>query len=466
MSRKRKHKNKNTDVLIIDKPVKFTYTIRLEALLLDICDNISFAIIGSHMETNPYGFKLLDLSENKGKFKIYIEGRKTELINIQDFIDRFFDKKFSNREIEGFINEYNKRLPDVYDDIDYTLVDVSPYEKDSFEYKPKDVFYTFNSLCYQTYPFGTEDFILKYIPIPLQEDKFGNYYIKIGESDTMFTSHFDSACLEHQKVKLMSFEKGGNILITSDGKTILSADDKSGVTIMLYMIEHNIPGLYYFFIGEERGGIGSGMVAKEFENLEYLKGINKCISFDRRNYYSIITHQSWTRTCSDNFAESLCQELNKNGMNMKLDDTGLFTDSANFIEYIPECTNISVGYFNEHTTQEYQNITFLENLCKACVNVDWSNLTISRKLYPHKEVIDRNYDLIMDFKDLKFFCDVKLRAVEERVFIQLRIVSSPFGENYEDLKSIYKLFDKYNLDPYLYFIDDNDGSMLINIEIE
>ena len=460
---KRKRKKKNTDIIVIDKPVNFTYTIRLEAVLLDICDNISFAIMGSYMEQNNLGIKLLDLSDEKGKFKIY-KDKSPEFIDIKEFIVKFFDNKFFDREIDNFIDEYDKRLPDIYDNIDYTPIDTSIYQSENFEYKPNDILYTFNSLCYQTYPFGTEDSILKYIPIPLQEDRYGNYYIKIGNSNTMFTSHFDSACVEYKKVKLFSFIKENNLFITSDGKTILSADDKAGVTIMLYMIEHNIPGLYYFFIGEERGGIGSGMVVRDFEYLDYFEGINKCVSFDRRAYSSVITEQSWTKTCSEIFANSLCNELNKYGMDMKPDDTGVFTDSANFIEYIPECTNISVGYFNEHTTQEYQNITFLENLCKVCVNVDWENLIINRNLNQHKEIIDRNYDLIMDFKELKFFCDVKLKPIEEKVFIQLKIVISPFDENYEDLKCINNLFEKYNLEPLIYFANDIDG-MLINIEI-
>ena len=47
----------------------------------------------------------------------------------------------------------------------------------------------------------------------------------------------------------------------------------------------------------------------------------------------------------DAFGESLCKELNKSGMKLGLRSLGVFTDSANFIDVVPECTNISVGYF-------------------------------------------------------------------------------------------------------------------------
>jgi hypothetical protein len=50
--------------------------------------------------------------------------------------------------------------------------------------------------------------------------------------------------------------------------------------------------------------------------------------------------------------------------------------SASFIDDIPECTNISVGYNFEHT--ETQNITYLDRLAKASVNVDWSSLPTAR----------------------------------------------------------------------------------------
>jgi hypothetical protein len=70
----------------------------------------------------------------------------------------------------------------------------------------------------------------------------------------------------------------------------------------------------------------------------------------------------------------MCTHLKRQGLKYKKDDTGIFTDSANFIGIIKECINISVGYFHEHTKREYQNITFLEKLCDACAKINWDNL--------------------------------------------------------------------------------------------
>ena len=47
---------------------------------------------------------------------------------------------------------------------------------------------------------------------------------------------------------------------------------------MLYMIKNNIPGIYYFFIGEERGMVGSGNLSEVFSQQKHLAEVTKCIS--------------------------------------------------------------------------------------------------------------------------------------------------------------------------------------------
>lgn len=233
----------------------------------------------------------------------------------------------------------------------------------------------FLSLTKRTYPFGTEhelDFMSEY---ELIEDNFGNYYKYIGESNTMFASHLDTACKHVSSVKHV--EEDG--YIKTNGETILGADCKAGVTIMLEMIDNNIPGLYYFFIGEEVGCKGSKWVSSEMKN-GYLNEFNikKCISFDRRGTKSIITHQGDLKTASDEFANSLIEEFGKNGLEMEIDRGGFCTDSLQFVDIIPECTNISVGYYDEHRTHEKQDISFLIKMTQACIKINWETLNISR----------------------------------------------------------------------------------------
>jgi len=237
---------------------------------------------------------------------------------------------------------------------------------------------TFIKMTKKTYPYGYEDdFVSEMVkegvlPEGIQKDQWGNYFYKIGESRTVFASHFDTACQE--QVSVNHIIKGD--LITTDGSSILGADDKAGVTILIWMMRKNIPGLYYFFVGEECGCIGSGNASKY--GTETFKSYDRMISFDRRGTESVITHQTATRTASDGFASTLANELNKWGLSYKKDDTGIYTDSAEFVDVISECTNISVGYYNEHTKTESQDILHLSKVAEACVKINWENLPTLR----------------------------------------------------------------------------------------
>lgn len=240
---------------------------------------------------------------------------------------------------------------------------------------------TFLRLTSRTYPYGTEDELVDSMieqgifPYDIQKDTHGNYFYKIGQSRTIFASHLDTVSKELVQV-VHTFDDD---IIGTDGKTTLGADDKAGVTILLHLMQNDVPGLYYFFIGEEVGCIGSGLASSK--SISDFKGkYDRIISFDRRGTDSVITYQSSTRCCSDEFADSLAKQLNLSGMSYKKDDGGVYTDSAEFIDIIPECTNISVGYYKEHTFNETQDIKHLENLANACLLVDWENLPTKRDM--------------------------------------------------------------------------------------
>ncbi len=240
-----------------------------------------------------------------------------------------------------------------------------------------DIKETFLKLTDYTYTLGDEHLLKDRLPKDVIEDEIGNYYMKIGETETMFCAHLDTAAWQKEKVVHDIFvTKKGDTGIGTDGFTILGADDKAGVVILLNLIENKIPGLYYFFIGEESGLVGSrGIIKSKPEEFEKYK---RCIAFDRRDYGSVITKQMGKTCCSDEFANELIKELDRNGMKYKQDPFGIYTDSAVFTEIIPECTNLSVGYFNEHSTDEVQNITYLEELAKATVGIKWEELPIVR----------------------------------------------------------------------------------------
>lgn len=235
----------------------------------------------------------------------------------------------------------------------------------------------FLNLTRMQIPFNYEQTVAHLFPRGMKIDDHGNYYIKIGNSKTMFCGHLDTYSYEFKRV----FHVIEGNIIKTDGTTTLGGDDKAGITIMIKMIEAKVPGLYYFFRGEEgvtspTGTWGSKQALKSYENL--FKNYDKCIAFDRRGNNSIITQQMYSICCSDEFSKKLIDELNENGLKYEDDPTGMWCDSGVFMELIPECTNISVGYKDEHTFHETQDIEHLSKLVNACINIDWENLPVKR----------------------------------------------------------------------------------------
>ena len=72
---------------------------------------------------------------------------------------------------------------------------------------------------------------------------------------------------------------------------------------MTKMIEAGVPGRYIFHRAEEVGGRGSSWIEKNREDL--LQGHERAIAFDRKAKHSVITYQSCSRCCSDEFADDL-----------------------------------------------------------------------------------------------------------------------------------------------------------------
>lgn len=246
----------------------------------------------------------------------------------------------------------------------------------------------FIKLTKRTYPHGTEELLKDHLPIGYKSDGLGNYYLLIGDKpSTMFTCHLDTASKPIQNITHVF----NGDFIETDKTTILGADDKAGMVVLLSLIENKIPGLYYFFIGEEVGCIGSGRLAQVWDKTDFCNHITKVVSFDRRGTDSVITDQFYGTCCSDEFAKELANRLNNEDVTFKFkpDPTGVFTDSAKFMELVPECTNISVGYYNEHTVNEKQDIVFLKRLCNAVTKIDWETLPIKRD--PKDDTFDLSY---------------------------------------------------------------------------
>ncbi len=255
-------------------------------------------------------------------------------------------------------------------------------------------------------------------------DLKGNVIIRVGaDSRAMWSSHTDT----------VHYDSGQQSLAWADGWLVvndrvpaaedqpepkpqppncLGADCTAGVWLMVQMITAPVPvpGLYIFHAEEETGGGGSRYISAKTP--EVLSGIDYAIAFDRRGYKSVVTHQFGSRCCSEGFATALAERLGLiDGNAYAPDDGGTFTDTANYTHLVPECTNISVGYFDQHSSSESLDLWFLLALRDRLCSPDFTAETLPALRDPNewddhhyaprkRELRNSMEDLVWDHPDI------------------------------------------------------------------
>jgi hypothetical protein len=267
-----------------------------------------------------------------------------------------------------------------------------------------NLLYRLLSMCS---PAGYEDKIaniiinLPYVQKYKKEIIEGNLVVTVGDNfTTLFSAHMDMVgdttpenrirgyadlihLMEDPSDQYMYY--GAKTFENKHGKTwyipsTLGADDKIGCWILCKLIEKGVKGLYIFHHGEERGGIGSYYLANNRKDM--FSNIKRAIAYDRAGYKDVIGFQKGRRCCSTEFGKELANMLNKYMPPQSQyvgDITGAYTDTASYMDIIPECTNISCGYFNQHGPNEHFDYLWLNTfLLPAALNVDYDSLPTVR----------------------------------------------------------------------------------------
>jgi hypothetical protein len=227
--------------------------------------------------------------------------------------------------------------------------------------------------------------LAEYKDADLVVDDYGNMFVTILKPDggvptLMWTSHTDSVASRGEPYNsgLGVYERDGSrilgVLAQNNGTSCLGADCGTGIWLMMAMINAKKPGRYAFFRDEETGCQGSKWAAENTP--ERFKGVIHAIAFDRAGTTDIITSQHGSRCASEAFATSLGQILcAASGGKINLHSAvGVYTDTAELLSLVPECSNISVGYSRQHTTSETQDLTFAVTLRDALLAADFSTL--------------------------------------------------------------------------------------------
>lgn len=226
---------------------------------------------------------------------------------------------------------------------------------------------------------------------------------------------------------------------------VLGADDGAGIWLLLNMIEAKVPGTYVFHHSEERGGVGSRAMADN--EPDFLKQFQRAIAFDRKGSGDIITSQRGGRCCSDAFADELAGRLNALGHGFAK-NSGSFTDTANYIQHIPECTNLSCGYHNEHTDDEWLDTEFLFRMRDAVLKIEWDTLPAVRDhtyvpppVYygGYSRFNKQDYDSWSDSGYLSAQEEWDMRIAEGHSTPDTPTEEVPLGDYTEDLEALFEM---------------------------
>jgi len=190
-------------------------------------------------------------------------------------------------------------------------------------------------------------FILNKHNIPFKEDNYGNLFNFQFNNVPFLSSHMDTV----KRNKTKNYNQCNNIIKSND---ILGGDDACGITIILkLLLEKKLTFNWILTSREEIGGIGSKAFCQH--NQQLLQNQLYGLILDRKGNSDII--------CTQNQYGSKELEDNLFIIGKKYNyqpNRGIWSDADQFSQYI-SCANLSVGFYNQHTNNEYINLLDLEN---------------------------------------------------------------------------------------------------------
>ena len=211
---------------------------------------------------------------------------------------------------------------------------------------------------------------LKSEKIEYTKDSLGNIYNLDYKDSPMVCAHMDTVQDEVDEFGAKFAKIYDDKIIRSYG--VLGGDDKCGIYICMELLR-NFPDLNFCFcVQEENGMVGSKLVAEE--NAEKLKNISYGLIFDRRGNSDIICYQN------DYGTKDFENEIEKIGVFWGYKaERGMSSDCNTFKKFF-SCCNLSCGYYNPHSKNEYVVIKDLEEALKFGADILY-NITDSFEPY-------------------------------------------------------------------------------------
>lgn len=201
-----------------------------------------------------------------------------------------------------------------------------------------------------------------------ETDDYGNLYVTKGKATMYpaFVCHTDTVHKIYKSFTVCETELNHIYAYSEDDgfqQVGIGGDDKSGIIACLELLTRLKIVKCVFFLDEEQGCKGSSAGRLEFfDNCRY------AVQIDRKGSSDIITRGSGTDLCSKEFEELLDTLGSKYGYKST---TGFTTDVVKLKDRglkISAC-NLSAGYHNPHTKQEYIDANQLLNCIDFCLAI-------------------------------------------------------------------------------------------------
>lgn len=229
--------------------------------------------------------------------------------------------------------------------------------------------------------------ILGTIGVDFFQDDMGNIYATKGISDEYpcLACHIDEVHSNRGKYKAI-YQSDLDIIFGWSYKHKdfcgIGGDDKNGIFIAIEMLKNLDYCKAAFFVDEEIGCVGSRQA-----KIDFFSDCRFIVECDRRGNSDIITSIGMCDICSDEFINDILPIASKYGYR---ETSGLMTDVQELVESGVgiSCINMSCGYHNPHTDNEYTSIPDLETTLDLVYEI-CSSLT---KIYKFEHVYKSYYD--------------------------------------------------------------------------
>lgn len=207
-------------------------------------------------------------------------------------------------------------------------------------------------------------------------DKFGNIMAKRGEFTDKYpytkypilNAHMDTVQSEYDLLHrdFITYSKVMKIY-HSHGMAMIGGDDKCGIGIILSicnLIPKDMPIKVLFTVQEESGSNGIANIPSKWYN-----DCSFCFTFDRKGNNDIISEYCDRKMCSSEFLQQLIDISSNCGFKMH-NEHGSIADTYYISKHVTS-VNISSGYYNPHTKNDYISMNDVNNIiffALSCLN--------------------------------------------------------------------------------------------------